>query len=79
MPNYDYFCSHCDQQMEVFQKITAEPLKSCPSCSQEGIQRMIGGKNAALRFVGSGFYINDYKTSSPASCSNPSSCPCKKE
>lgn len=61
MPTYDYTCSSCGHALEAFQKISDEPLKACPSCNKDTLKRGIGGGSATFRFVGEGFYINDYK------------------
>jgi putative FmdB family regulatory protein len=63
MPTYDYVCSHCGHQFEKFQKMSAEPIKVCPSCGQETVQRVIGG-GAGILFKGSGFYVTDYRSDS---------------
>lgn len=60
MPNYDYKCDSCGHALVEFQSISAEALKTCPSCKQETLQRGIGGGNTLLQFKGSGFYITDY-------------------
>ena len=62
MPTYEYICRSCENKLEAFQKITADPLKICPKCSQETLYRQIGGGMATLRFKGSGFYVNDYRS-----------------
>jgi putative FmdB family regulatory protein len=59
MPTYDYRCQKCGHQFEVFQSITADPLRKCPVCSGV-LERLIGG-GGGLVFKGSGFYITDYK------------------
>lgn len=59
MPTYEYHCKSCNHQLEVTQKITAEPLRECPECSKLALQRGPGG-GLGLHFQGSGFYINDY-------------------
>ena len=76
MPTYEYTCSACNRQLDISQKITDQPLKTCPECGQEALQRGVGGGLATFRFMGDGFYINDYKKE----CSNPSKacCPCDK-
>lgn len=56
MPTYDYACSSCGA-FEYFQKITDEPLKTCPTCGGE-VKRLIS-KNANIIFKGSGFYVTD--------------------
>jgi putative FmdB family regulatory protein len=61
MPTYDYYCKSCDKDIEVFQSITAEPLKVCPECDKKGkITRKISGGSGII-FKGSGFYETDYK------------------
>jgi len=59
MPNYDYECSKCRHVFEVFQRISEEPLKSCPKCGGP-VKRLIGG-GIGIIFKGSGFYTTDYK------------------
>ncbi len=61
MPTYEYKCDSCKEQFEVFQKMSDEPLKKCPSC-QGDIRRLISG-GAGLLFKGSGFYTTDYRKS----------------
>ncbi|NLW56240.1 MAG: hypothetical protein GX050_06440 [Firmicutes bacterium] len=56
MPTYDYECAKCGQ-FEQFQKITEEPLTSCPHCGGE-VRRKIS-RNVGIIFKGSGFYITD--------------------
>ena len=60
MPTYDYCCKSCGHELEIFQSITAEPLKKCPECGRLGLRRMIGS-GAGIIFKGSGFYQTDYK------------------
>lgn len=63
MPTYDYECSACGHQFELFQSITAKPQKKCPSCGRAAAKRLIGA-GAGLIFKGSGFYITDYRSDS---------------
>jgi len=62
MPTYEYECKHCKYTFEEFQRITAEPLKECPSCGKE-VRRLLG-TGAGIIFKGSGFYSTDYRSSS---------------
>jgi len=62
MPTYEYACKFCGKHLEIYQPITAEPLKRCPSCKKAGLKRLISG-GAGLIFKGSGFYETDYKRS----------------
>ncbi len=59
MPTYDYKCKKCGYQFELFQTMTAEPIKICPQCNGEVI-RLIG-PGAGPIFKGKGFYQTDYK------------------
>lgn len=63
MPTYEYECEKCGHQFEVFQSITASPLKKCPKCKAARLRRLIGA-GAALLFKGSGFYTTDYRSES---------------
>lgn len=62
MPTYHFLCKSCSYEFEESQRITEEPLKTCPSCKKDTVVRNIGG-GAGLVFKGSGFYQTDYKKS----------------
>jgi putative FmdB family regulatory protein len=76
MPTYEYKCASCSHTLEAFQKISEEPLKECPQCKKESLQRGIGGGGATFQFKGKGFYITDYKQSPQKP--EGSCCPCGK-
>lgn len=59
MPTYDYECAKCGKRFEVFQKMTDEPIKTCPECGGKA-ERLIG-TGAGFIFKGPGFYATDYK------------------
>jgi putative FmdB family regulatory protein len=59
MPTYDYRCTKCGYQFELFQAMSAEPLQICPQCNGE-LKRLIG-TGAGPIFKGTGFYQTDYK------------------
>ena len=63
MPTYDYVCDACGHEMELFQKITEDPVKKCPVCSKNKLRRLFG-TGAAIVFKGSGFYQTDYRSES---------------
>jgi putative FmdB family regulatory protein len=63
MPTYEYRCTSCDHQLEAFQSIKDAPLKLCPACSKESLERLISGGNFILK--GGGWYKDLY--SSPKS------------
>ena len=61
MPTYEYACTACDHEFEAFHSITADPIRLCPECGEEKVERLISG-GAGLIFEGSGFYITDYRS-----------------
>jgi putative FmdB family regulatory protein len=63
MPTYEYACAACGHKFEEFQSITAAPIKKCPSCKKNKVQRLISS-GAGFIFKGSGFYITDYRSDS---------------
>ena len=71
MPTYDYKCLDCGHTFEHFQRITEEPLKTCPKCNGN-LKRLIGAGSGPI-FKGSGFYQTDYKNKSKKSDSGSSS------
>lgn len=76
MPTYEYVCTSCNHDFEVFQSMKDAPLTECPKCGQR-IRRVIGG-GAGIIFKGSGFYVNDSRktsSSSVASSATPASKP----
>ncbi len=78
MPTYEYRCQSCGAKVELFQKITEEPAKICPTCHKETLVRGPGG-GIGIAFSGTGFYATDYKSNEPPSSSSGGSCcPCGK-
>ena len=59
MPIYEYQCSKCGHQMEVLQKMSDEPLVHCPSCQDDGLQKLVSA--ASFRLKGGGWYETDFK------------------
>ena len=63
MPTYEYICDSCQHQFERFQSIKARPIRKCPRCGKQSVQRLIGA-GAGIIFKGSGFYETDYRSDS---------------
>ena len=63
MPTYDYQCNDCGHEYELFQPITAKPVKKCPQCGNNTAKRLIG-TGSGIIFKGSGFYQTDYRSES---------------
>ncbi len=57
MPLYEYRCKNCGKKIEVIQKFSDAPLTSCKECGGE-LEKMMSAP--AIRFKGSGWYVNDY-------------------
>lgn len=57
MPIYGYECTLCNEQFEVVQPITAEPLSRHEACGGT-LRRLV--YPAGIVFRGSGFHVNDY-------------------
>ena len=73
MPTYEYKCTQCGYVFEMFQTMSAEPIKTCPKCKGK-VKRLIG-PGAGPIFKGTGFYQTDYKntkSSSPGKSSSES-------
>lgn len=57
MPIYEYECQNCGKHFEKMQKITEEPLSSCPSCAGK-VKKLVS--NCSFQLKGSGWYVTDY-------------------
>lgn len=57
MPIYEYKCSDCGKCFERMQKITEEPLSSCPFCSGR-VKKLVS--NCSFQLKGTGWYVTDY-------------------
>lgn len=61
MPIYEYVCSKCGHEQEFLQKMSDAPLKECPACHAEALQKKVSA--AGFRLAGSGWYETDFKSS----------------
>jgi len=59
MPIYEYQCQACGDEHEALQKISAEPLVTCPACNKPELKKKISA--AGFRLKGSGWYETDFK------------------
>lgn len=57
VPIYEYQCADCGKCFEHIQKITEEPLSSCPFCSGT-VKKMVS--NCSFQLKGTGWYVTDY-------------------
>ena len=61
MPTYEYLCQSCGARFDAWQKITDDPLETCPTCGGH-VRRVL--QPVGLLFKGSGFYKTDNPGSS---------------
>ena len=61
MPIYEYACGKCDHEFEVEQRISEDPVKTCPRCRSRKVKRLISMTSFALK--GSGWYSDGYSSS----------------
>jgi len=59
MPIYEYRCPSCGFQKEHLQKMSDEPLSTCPSCGTAGYTKQLSA--AGFQLKGSGWYATDFK------------------
>ena len=60
MPTYEYLCQRCESEFEVEQRITDDPIKTCPSCRSRKVKRLISRTSFVLK--GSGWYSDLYSS-----------------
>lgn len=57
MPIYEYECTKCGHRFERLQRVADRKVRTCPVCKGR-VQRLFSAP--AIRFKGSGWYVNDY-------------------
>ena len=61
MPIYEYACGKCEHEFEVEQRISDDPVKTCPACRSRKVKRLISQTSFVLK--GSGWYSDLYSSS----------------
>ncbi len=64
MPIYEYECTACHNVIEAFQRMTEDPLCTCPDCSGS-LKKLVSMSSFKLK--GGGWYADGYSTSSTCS------------
>lgn len=75
MPIYEYECSACKKQYEIVQKITDNPVVTCPEC-KGSLRKMISNTSFVLK--GTGWYVTDYARNNTKSETPTDASPDKK-
>jgi putative FmdB family regulatory protein len=63
MPIYEYECTKCGHQREVWQKFSDSPITRCELCHSE-MKKLISQSSFHLK--GTGWYVTDYASKSGA-------------
>ena len=58
MPIYEYQCKACGHIFEEMQGFNDKPIKKCPECKKNKVEKMIS--LSAFHLQGSGWYETDY-------------------
>lgn len=59
MPIYEYECSECGHKLEVMQRMSDARLKTCPSCHEDALVKLVSA--AGFQLKGTGWYETDFK------------------
>lgn len=69
MPTYEYRCADCGEHIEVVQSFSDDPLTTCGLCQGE-LKKVF--HPVGVVFKGSGFYVNDSRSSKAQTTSTTS-------
>jgi putative FmdB family regulatory protein len=61
MPIYEYLCEKCGLEFEREQRISEDPIKTCPECRARRVKRLISQTSFVLK--GGGWYSDLYSSS----------------
>jgi putative FmdB family regulatory protein len=59
MPIYEYECRDCGHKLEIIQRLSDSPLKTCPTCSKDSLKKLVSA--AGFQLKGTGWYETDFK------------------
>src|SRR6266849_2803052 len=57
MPIYEFRCKKCNDQIEVFQKLSDKPPTRCKKCGGR-LEKL--HSRTSIQFKGEGWYVTDY-------------------
>lgn len=76
MPVYEYACEKCGHEFEAEQRITEDPLKTCPKCRARKLKRLISQTSFVLK--GGGWYADLYASKAAKEASAKPDAPAAK-
>ena len=59
MPIYEYQCKACEKVSDFLQKMSDDPMITCPECGEKALKKLISAPR--FRLAGSGWYETDFK------------------
>jgi putative FmdB family regulatory protein len=59
MPIYAYRCSACGHAQDHLQKMSEDPLSTCPACGAAAYTKQVTA--AGFQLKGSGWYVTDFR------------------
>src|SRR5687767_1770594 len=62
MPVYEYACDKCGHEFEAEQRISDDPIRTCPKCRARKVKRLISRTSFVLK--GGGWYSDLYSSKS---------------
>jgi putative FmdB family regulatory protein len=69
MPIYAYKCASCGHAKDVLQKMSDDPLTSCPACGAEAFTKQLTA--AGFQLKGSGWYVTDFRDGTKPDSAKP--------
>ncbi|MFB0977045.1 MAG: zinc ribbon domain-containing protein [Myxococcota bacterium] len=76
MPIYEYLCEKCEHEFEREQRITADPIKTCPECKSRRVKKLISQTSFVLK--GGGWYATPIRAILNPPTARPSPTPRKR-
>jgi|TARA_B110000858_G_scaffold83828_1_gene97052 putative FmdB family regulatory protein len=56
MPTYNYECKKCENKLEVMQRMSDDPLTTCPKCKEEELKKVFVAGGGGFHLKGKGWF-----------------------
>jgi putative FmdB family regulatory protein len=70
MPIYEFYCSECEETMEILQKVDAQAPPMCERCQAQGSLTKVVSQSA-FHLKGGGWYKDAYSSKKPQTTDSP--------